>query len=49
MLERDIGPLGFKSVPGFALVAGLLPMFHERAIAHFDANPAIQASTTPKS
>jgi G3E family GTPase len=35
------------SVIGFALVAGLLLTFHERATAHFESSPALQA-TNPK-
>jgi G3E family GTPase len=36
------------SVLGFALVAGLLLTFHERATAHFESSPAIQDPTNPK-
>jgi hypothetical protein len=36
------------SVLGFALVAGLLLTFHERATAHFESSPAIQDATNPK-
>jgi G3E family GTPase len=37
------------SALGFALVAGLLLIFHERATAHFESSPVIQDATNPKS
>jgi hypothetical protein len=33
---------------GCALVAGLLLIFHERAIAHFESSPVIQTQQIPK-